>query len=142
MKNQHIGHSYNAFSKYASQNKSAILTADVIMSSWRNVDYVLSQVVGKRGFEELYRRSLQSTGLKYPWIKLASVEKKGPVDFSILHTILLTQSPVDFAAASDAMMEEFQGILADLIGFSVTERLLSPVIGKLFEITTIKGSSL
>jgi len=98
--------------------------ADAAVEVWSAVDAALAPVIGLRGSAALYRRSLHLARADYPWLAAASEGPAAPGDFAPLHAALVQQTGVLAAAAHDAMLRIFHDLLADLIGRSLTQRLL------------------
>lgn len=98
--------------------------ADAAVAIWDAVDAALSPVIGHRGCAALYRRSLHVSLTDFPWLQPAYEGATAPGDFASLHHALSAQSGPQAAAAHDALLRTFQDLLADLIGRSLTQRLL------------------
>jgi hypothetical protein len=105
----------------------AVQVADAAVSSWRSVEAALSPIIGKRGVAALYQRSLFLARAAHPC--LASVHEGAlqPGEFAALHAVLVQEPATNAAAASRALLETFRGLLANLIGEALTERLLKSV---------------
>jgi hypothetical protein len=115
------------FARLAAHGAAPVQVADAAVATWRDIDAVLSPVVGKRGVAALYARSLHLSRAAHP--ALADVQQgAAPGDeFASLHVALARQTASDAAAASTALIQAFTDLLARLIGVSLTERLLRPV---------------
>lgn len=98
--------------------------ADVAVSIWLAIDAALSPVIGPRGNAALYRRSLHLARTDYPWLDAAYDGAVQPGDYTALGTALSQQSAADATQAHEATLRIFQDLLADLIGRSLTQRLL------------------
>ena len=96
---------------------------------WRAIDAALAPVIGARGSAALYKRSLHLARASYPL--LADVHETGSEagDFSGLRTVLSRQTAADAAAAHDALLHIFHDLLAELVGGSLTRRLLQSAWG-------------
>jgi hypothetical protein len=80
-------------------------------------------VIGQRGSAALYQRALHLARAHYSW--LAACEGAGERgEFDALRSALSTQPPEHAAAAHDSLLQTFIDLLADLIGESLTQRLL------------------
>ncbi len=113
----------------ASDGADARQIADASVAIWRAIDGALSPVVGQRGSAALYQRSLHLTRADYPWLAAAYESAADPGDFAALHSALAQQTAGQAAAAHDGMVQNFIDLLADLIGESLTQRLLQPARG-------------
>jgi hypothetical protein len=98
--------------------------ADSAVAVWTAIDGALSPVVGPRGNAALYKRSLHLARVQYPWLAAAYEGALQPGDFSALRTALSEQTASHASEAHDALLGIFNDLLADLIGRSLTRRLL------------------
>lgn len=101
--------------------------ADVAVSVWLAIDAALSPVIGPRGNAALYRRSLHLARAHYPWLDIAYSGAVQPGDYSALRDALSQQPPSDATQAHEATLQIFQDLLAELIGRSLSQRLLQAV---------------
>jgi hypothetical protein len=97
------------------------------VAAWTGIDAALSPVVGRRGVEALYKRSLHLTAVEYPWLASVAQDAVEPGDYSALEQAIGQQPVAQGAAAHAAALKKFREMLANLIGESLTERLLQPV---------------
>jgi hypothetical protein len=88
------------------------------------MDKSLSTVIGQRGSAALYERSLHLAQAAYPWLGAAYESAAEPRRFGALHAALVQQTPEHAAAAHDFLLHTFVTLLTDLIGASLTRRLL------------------
>lgn len=95
--------------------------------AWRRVDAALSPIIGHGGVAALYRRSLFLVRADHPWLPGAHEGALDPVEFTELESVVAQQSSQDADAATDALLKTFRALLSDLIGPSLTERLLRPI---------------
>jgi hypothetical protein len=84
-------------------------------------------VIGARGISALFKRSLHLAHADYPWLAAAYEGAVEPGDFTSLRAALSRQTGEHAAAAHDAMVQTFNDLLANLIGGSLTQRLLQSV---------------
>ena len=108
--------------------------ADTIVAAWEGVGSILQRILGKGGFNALFFQSIEVTGQTYPWLSVFSQDGQPNVDLKAFRVLLLNQETIDFAAASDALLSSFLNMLADLIGLSLTKRLLQPVLDPLLTV--------
>jgi hypothetical protein len=87
----------------------------------QEIDQVLVPIVGTRGVSALFRRSIHLASRSHGWL-LA-----GRDDPSDLLALLAGHDAADAAEGAQAYLHEFHGLLVDLIGQSLTARLLSSV---------------
>lgn len=88
------------------------------------IDKALSPVIGLRGSAALYERSLHLAQANHPWLGAAHEYAAEARHFSALHSVLVQQTPEQAAAAHDFLLHTFMTLLTDLIGASLTRRLL------------------
>ncbi len=98
--------------------------ADGAVAIWTAIDAALSPVIGARGNAALYKRSLHLASAQHPWLAVAFEGAVQPGDYSALRAALAQQTATDASQAHDALLGIFHDLLADLIGRSLTRRLL------------------
>jgi len=98
--------------------------ADAAVAVWTAIDGALSPVIGARGNAALYKRSLHLARAQHPWLAAAYDGAVQPGDYSALRAALAQQAATDASQAQDALLRIFHDLLADLIGRSLTKRLL------------------
>lgn len=101
--------------------------ADAALATWNGIQAALSPIIGDRGLEALYRRSLYLARTAFPCLADAEPRLAGGSDFEALHTMLARQSDTDAAGASAHLLQTFHDLLASLIGQPLTQQLLRPV---------------
>ena len=102
---------------------SAVAAATVAI--WPQVFERLAPIIGPRGIDALFRRALHLTGRSFPSVSGDVGHGTAALDAFSAH---LRQEDVSTAAAaSGEILFSFTELLADLIGESLTDRLLDPV---------------
>ena len=134
MENQPISWVINCYSEEVKRGRDAFYTADTIVAAWEGIDSIMRRIIGKGGFNALFLQSIEVTGQSYPWISTLSQDGQSSVDLKALRVLLLNQDMIEFAAASDALLSSFLNLLVDLIGLSLTKRLLRPVLDPLLTV--------
>jgi hypothetical protein len=116
-----------ALAQLTSQGTNAAHTADMAVAIWSAMEEALSPIIGQRGFAALYKRSLQLARVQH--VCLGSVQDgvSQTADFSTLKIALAEQTGPDAMAASTALTMAFHDLLVNLIGQSLTDRLLRSV---------------
>lgn len=117
----------NTLGPLSAGSANAAQIADAAVSIWGAVHAALSAVIGQRGVAALYKRSLHVACTDYPWLAAAYEGALQPGDFTSLHAALAQQDAAIAAAAHDATMQILHDVLANLIGLSLTDRLLQAV---------------
>ncbi len=100
--------------------------AERASTTWRHFDTVLSPIIGHGGVAALYRRSLFLVRAVHPWLPGAHAGALDPAEFAELESAVSGQSSHDAGVATEALVNNFRDLLSDLIGPSLTERLLRP----------------
>jgi len=98
--------------------------ADAAVAVWTAIDGALSPVIGARGNAALYKRSLHLARARHPWLAAAYEGAVQPGDYGALRAALAQQAAPDAAHAHEELLRTFHDLLAELIGRSLTERLL------------------
>ena len=98
--------------------------ADGAVAVWVAIDGALAPVIGARGNAALYKRSLHLARAQHPWLAAAYEGAVQPGDYSALRAALAQQTAANASQAHDALLRIFHDLLADLIGRSLTRRLL------------------
>jgi hypothetical protein len=116
-----------AWADGAGRISNAALVAESMAFTWERVDVALRPVIGQRGVDALYRRSLHLTVASHSWLMGACTGMDKATDLTSLKAALAEQTCADAVAAGGSLLHTFQQLLASLIGPSLTERLLRPV---------------
>lgn len=112
--------------KGAAQAQSAAQVADTAQQTWHAIHAALSPVIGARGVQALYRRTVYLTRNAHPWLD-GGREATESADFARLQAALAQQTSAVAAAGHSALLRQFLELLTSLIGESLTERLLRSV---------------
>jgi hypothetical protein len=98
--------------------------ADGAVAVWTAIDGAMSPVIGARGNAALYKRSLHLARAQHPWLAVAYEGAVQPGDYTALRAALAHQTATEASQAHEALLRIFNDLLADLIGRSLTKRLL------------------
>ena len=101
--------------------------ADATLNTWRQVAVRLVPVIGVRGVDALFNRSLHVTSRTYPWLASDESDENVTVLLSGLRARIATRESAEAAEACHALLLNFTELLASLIGDSLTKRLLVSV---------------
>lgn len=93
--------------------------ADGSIALWRRLSTELSAIIGDRGFQTLYARSVHLLRAQHPWL-----EEGIDPDFEHLRTRLGQQEAALAGAASTALLTVFTDTLIMLIGEPLTITIL------------------
>lgn len=122
---QHI-HSHLSKCAAAGWDTASLITK--VVSVWRDIDTALAPIIGHRGVAALFGRSLHLTRVDYPWLTPQNENTPDRIDFASLQSTLSEQTSPDVVALNDALLRKFAELLSNLIGVSLTELLLRPVV--------------
>jgi hypothetical protein len=111
----------------AGEGCDAPTMAEITVNVCRDVAARLVVVLGQRGVDVLFRRSIHLSSAQFSW--LAMREENGADDVVLvrLGEVLARQEVTVAAEASYTLLVTFTELLATLIGESLTETLLSSV---------------
>ena len=98
--------------------------AGAVAATWRNAQQCLTPVIGPQGVAALYKRSLVLTGRSYPWLAELHQGVPSGVDLTTLTSALAARETAEAAQAGGEMLQTFYGLVAGLIGRSLSHRLL------------------
>jgi hypothetical protein len=101
--------------------------ADAVVSVWRQIEAVLTPILGRRGMTVLYKRALSLTGVTVPWISAVNQQSHTEMDFVALRAACAAQSAAAVAEGARAFFKAFYDLLSSLIGASLTAQLLTSV---------------
>lgn len=107
---------------------SASSTLDAAVAAWQTLHASLSPIIGQRGMAALVRRSLYLTRDAHPWLAPVCETAAGQDVLAALRSAFLLQAEAEATAAHGALLENFRDLLATLIGASLTDRLLRPIL--------------
>src|SRR5690606_12987209 len=98
--------------------------AEGAVAMWRGIDAALSPIIGQRGVAALFKRSLLRAGAAHPSLARVLDGTDASGSFVALETALGQQSCAEAITTNGALLQTFSGLLINLIGESLTERLL------------------
>lgn len=101
--------------------------AHTAVTTFNGIDAALSPIIGARGVAGLYKRSLSLTRVAHPILTAVYDGALIAGDYTALRRVLVEQSASAAASANQALLQTFIDLLTQLIGPSLTERLLLPV---------------
>lgn len=109
------------------EDADAMQIAQAMDTIWQEVDAALAPILGHQGVAALYKRSLHLAGEAHPWITAGQGDAGADMNLPALKSTLSSRSSADAATAGGALLDAFHGLLASLVGPSLTERLLRSV---------------
>ena len=106
-------------------NAAAIVQSTLF--SWQQIAAQLEPVIGARGVDALFSRSLHLVGKTYRWLETSGVRGNGAVSLASISACFEGREPPVATDAGCALLATFAELLANLIGESLTTRLLEMV---------------
>ena len=113
-----------ALERLAAQGVAPRRIADAVVSTWQAVDVALAPVIGGKGVEALYGRSLYLVREAHPWLATLHREGRGVMDLAQLASTLEQQDGFTAAAGAGDQLASVCELLRSLIGISLTTQLL------------------
>lgn len=113
---------------FSASSPEAQAIAAAAVSTWRGLATALSPIVGERGFAALHRRCLYLLRVEYPWLQAVDADAPEADAFTALLVALARQPHVEAAAASAALLRTLDELLTNLIGESLTDQILGPIL--------------
>lgn len=111
----------------AGETADASAIAEATISTCLQVSARLAPVIGTRGVDALFSRSVNVTSKTFPGLTMAGNDGNGAALLTHIKVCLAGQETAVAAEASYALLVTFTELLATLIGKSLTDRLLAPV---------------
>lgn len=102
--------------------------ADVSIRLWQQLAAALNQIIGERGVESMYARSLHQSQKQFAWLTLHPPQTLATA-MTLLRSDLLGQPVPQACAASTAMLVHFITTLILLIGELLTNSILRQAWG-------------
>lgn len=96
-------------------------------ATWRAIDAALRPILGARGVEALYWRSLHLAAATQPWLLEAVDPTEAAIDLEALAAALAARPADSAEAGSRMLLDQFEQLLVSLVGASLTARLLATV---------------
>ena len=121
-------HIQSSLSKCASAGWDTVSIITKVVSVWRDIDAALAPIIGHRGVAALLGRSVHLTRADYPWLTAPHESTTERIDLAFLQSTLSQQTSDTVVAINGALLQKFAELLSNLIGVSLTERLLRPVV--------------
>jgi hypothetical protein len=123
-----IEHTHSNLTQLAADGADGQRIADRAVATWRDIDTALSPIIGGRGVAALFKRSLLLTEPRHTSLVAANEDVGASGDFAPLRARLSAQTAENAIAANGALLKTFVDLLTNLIGASLTERLLQSVL--------------
>jgi len=116
--------------------------ADAVAQIWSEAALALTPIIGLEGVAALLKRSLYLSGSTYAWLSIAPKTGNQPIDFDTLKSLIADRTAEEAMAGSTALFAQFYGLLTNLIGPSLADRILESAWGDLSSGETAQDHSL
>jgi hypothetical protein len=113
-----------ALERLAAQGAATRQIAVAVVATWHAINDALAPVIGGKGVEALYGRSLYLVREAHPWLAALSREGNGGMDLVRLAAALEQQDSFTAAGAAGDQFVCLCELLRSLIGPSLTGQLL------------------
>jgi hypothetical protein len=111
----------------AGEAPDASAVAEAITSTWSQVASLLTPMIGARGADVTFRRSLYLTSKAFPWLGFDQEHVESDALLVTLTAHVAAQDADTAAEAGYTLLANFIELLTTLIGESLTEHILSSV---------------
>jgi hypothetical protein len=91
------------------------------------VSEALSSIIGARGVEALHRRSVFLARAQHGWLPEPAADQSMADSVNAMLEAYSAHSAAEAVSAQTALLQTFNDLLENLIGSSLTDRLLEPV---------------
>ena len=120
----HGRHMTAALTGKVEDDRTAAQVAAVCAATWLEVEAALTPIIGRRGVAARGQRSLHLASAQYPWLNARQPGGPDMLDQDLLVALLAPRRSDEAAAAASAFLQTFRELLSNLIGTSLSERLL------------------
>ena len=111
----------------AGNASDANMIAAATVALWLQISARLAPVIGARGVDVLFSRTLYLARRSFSWLGVAGDRQLGNASLDSIRARLGRQGAATATAASCEFLHTFTVLLATLIGDSLADRLLGPV---------------
>ena len=105
----------------------ASAVAEATVSTWLQMSSLLTPVIGARGVDVIFRRSLYLTATSFPWLVVIWDQGSNAALLASLKLCLVGHSADEAIEAGYTLLLTFTELLSTLIGESLSRSILSPV---------------
>ncbi|WP_165989423.1 hypothetical protein [Caballeronia sp. SBC1] len=98
--------------------------ADAVAQIWSEAAAALTPILGQEGVAALLKRSLFLSGSTYAWLSITPKGANKSIDLDMLKSLIAGRTAEEATAGSTALLLQFYGLLTNLIGPSLADRIL------------------
>ncbi|MGI4982077.1 MAG: hypothetical protein ACRYGL_01855 [Janthinobacterium lividum] len=99
-------------------------TAEILTGILREAASALTPIIGREGVPALLKRSVVLTASSHPWLLDAGRNGTSPMGFDMLKVLIEGQTKEEALTGSMTLISQFYGLLSNLIGSSLADRIL------------------
>ncbi|MBC7623758.1 MAG: hypothetical protein H7232_10255 [Aeromicrobium sp.] len=129
-----IDQAIDALNSLGNSGASSDQVAALFAFYWKEIEVVLTPLIGEVSVATLHQRCLFRTSEHIPWLKSAFKGTQAPVDLVDVVALISQQLPPDAAVGTGAFLKNFNEKLASLLGRALTDRLFDLIWLKFFDI--------
>ena len=115
--------------------------AEFVVSAWQTIEASLTPIIGQCSVATLYKRSCYLASREHAWLMDIHDGMQTTMNLAALKSALLEQGSSEIAAGAGRALQMFYEVLANLLGASLTERLLQSVWADLLPAPTREKSA-
>ena len=112
-----------ALSSSVGPDSGAAALAAAFFGLWQQTAGKLEPVIGARGVDVLFGRALHLTARHFPWLP-TTAHGNSAASLYVFQTCLAGRSAPEVSDAGETLLLAFTGLLAGMVGESLTGRLL------------------
>ena len=105
----------------------ASAVSEATASAWRQVDALLTPLIGANGVDVIFRRALSLTSKVFPWLAIGEEHGDSSALLVSLKVQLAGRDTATVTEVACTLMVTFIELLSTLIGESLTERIVSSI---------------
>jgi len=106
------------------QTTNSTQIADAVGQIWSEAAFALTPILGQEGVAALLKRSLFLSASTYAWLTITPTDDKKSIDLDALKALIANRTAEEATAGSSALFLQFYGLLTNLIGPSLADRIL------------------
>ena len=106
------------------QSSNSTQIADAVAQIWCEAAIALTPIIGREGVAALLKRSLYLSGSTYAWLSIGPKTGNKSIDSDALKSLIAGQTTEEATAGGTALFLQFYGLLTNLIGPSLADRIL------------------
>jgi hypothetical protein len=115
--------------------------ARLLTARFRMISQALGPVIGNGGVTALFERSFYVAGGAHPWVSDFRDHAEHAGDFASIEALFAARTAREATQAGVLIVDQFCDLLGEMVGYSLSERLLRPVLMRSVGNPAAKGNS-